>query len=59
MFERNSHRLRYLAGTFVWPSEAEYRALRLPPALYFLYYPFRQLRLIAKYAARAMNSVRS
>lgn len=55
-FERPSHKLRYILGTFVSPSEAEYRALRLPPALYWLYYPFRPLRLMAKYAARALGA---
>jgi Uncharacterised nucleotidyltransferase len=54
-FERPSQRLRYILGTFVSPSEAEYRALQLPPALYWLYYPFRPLRLMAKYATRAIG----
>ena len=52
MFDRTSHRLRYVFGSFFGPSEAEYRALRLPPALYGLYYVFRPLRLAAKYARR-------
>jgi hypothetical protein len=30
------------------PSEAEYDVLRLPPFLFFLYYPLRILRLITK-----------
>jgi hypothetical protein len=34
-------------------SEAEYRALRLPLALYGLYYVFRPLRLMAKYIRHA------
>jgi hypothetical protein len=50
MFERTSHRLRYVLGSFFGPSEAEYRALRLPPPLYGFYYVFRPLRLAARYA---------
>ncbi|HKM99172.1 MAG TPA: nucleotidyltransferase family protein [Candidatus Binataceae bacterium] len=49
MFESPRHRMRYLAGHFS-PSDAEYQILHLPPALHFLYYPFRPLRLAAKYA---------
>src|SRR6266849_5151391 len=45
MFERASQRVHYVFGSFFGPSEAEYRALRLPPALYGLYYVFRPLRL--------------
>ena len=51
-FERAGHRLRYVFGTFIGPSEAEYRAIRLPPALYLLYYPFRPLRLLVKHTVR-------
>jgi hypothetical protein len=50
--ERTSDRLKYLFGSFVLPSEAEYRTLKLPPALYSLYYIFRPLRLAVKYAMR-------
>lgn len=45
VLERTGQRLRFLAGQYA-PSEAEYRVLRLPPALFFLYYLFRPLRLI-------------
>jgi hypothetical protein len=48
--ERTGHRLRLLIGIFVEPTEAEYQALKLPPALHWLYYLFRPLRLVAKYA---------
>jgi hypothetical protein len=48
VLERPEQRLRYLAGSVMTPSEAEYNLLRLPPFLFFLYYPLRILRLIAK-----------
>jgi hypothetical protein len=50
VLESRRHRLRFLAGHLLEPSQAEYQALQLPPALYFLYYPFRPLRLVAKHA---------
>jgi hypothetical protein len=51
MFESPRHRIRYLLGQLA-PSRAEYQALQLPPAVYFLYYLFRPIRLLAKYARR-------
>ena len=45
LLETSAQRLRYLTGHFLFPSEAEYRVLRLPPAMYPLYYAFRPLRL--------------
>jgi len=54
-FDRTRHRLRYRFGTLVGPSEAEYRALQLPPALFTLYYVFRPLRLSAKYLGRMLG----
>jgi hypothetical protein len=51
MFESSRHRIRYLLGQFA-PSRAEYQVLQLPPAFYFLYYLFRPIRLIARYAVR-------
>jgi hypothetical protein len=51
VFSRTSHRLGFVLGS-LHPSEAEYRALKLPPVLYWLYFPFRPLRLIGKYARR-------
>jgi hypothetical protein len=50
-FESTRHRLRYLLG-HLSPSWAEYKALALPPSLYWVYYPFRPLRLITRYANR-------
>ena len=51
MFESPRHRIRYLLGQFA-PSRAEYKVLQLPPAFYFLYYLFRPIRLITRYAVR-------
>lgn len=56
MFETTRNRLRYLAG-HMRPSDAEYQALHLPPALHFLYYPFRPLRLASRLMGRARRSV--
>ena len=50
LLETPGQRLRCLAGLYLTPSEAEYRALRIPPWLFFLYYPFRPIRLIWKQA---------
>ncbi len=49
-FERTGHHVRYLIGIFLEPTEAEYEALKLPLQLQWLYYFFRPLRLVAKYA---------
>ena len=49
LLETPAQRLRCLAGLYLTPSEAEYRALQLPPSLFFLYYPFRPLRLLWKH----------
>jgi hypothetical protein len=49
-FERNSQRARYLIGAYLQPSEAEFRALKLPRGLFALYYLFRPMRIAAKYA---------
>jgi hypothetical protein len=50
VLERNSYRARLILGMFVQPTEAEYRVVQMPPALYWLYYLFRPLRLATKYA---------
>lgn len=50
MLERFRDKVRFVIGTLVTPTEAEWHELRLPPALYFLYYPYRLARLTAKYA---------
>ena len=52
LLERPGQRLRFLSGEYLTPSEAEYRALQLPPSLFFLYYPFRPVRLFWKHAIR-------
>jgi hypothetical protein len=49
MFESPRHRIRYLLGQLA-PSRAEYQVLQLPPAVYFLYYLFRPIRLVARFA---------
>ena len=49
LLEGPGHRLRYLAGQYLTPSEAEFRALRLPPWLFALYYLFRPIRLFTKH----------
>jgi Uncharacterised nucleotidyltransferase len=51
MFESRRHRIRYLLGHFA-PSWAEFQVLQLPPAFYFLYYFFRPIRLVARFAVR-------
>lgn len=53
--ERNSNRMRLAAGMVCEPTEAEYRALQLPPHLYWLYYLFRPLRLAIKYSRRLVG----
>lgn len=44
------HKLRYVLGAVFTPTEAEWDALRLPPALFPLYYLVRPLRLAARHA---------
>jgi len=55
VFEETSHRARLVFGIFLQPTEAEYRLLQLPPALYWLYYLFRPVRLAIKYTRRLLN----
>ena len=52
LLETPGHRVRYLTGQYLTPSEAEYRVLQLPPWLFPLYYPLRPLRLFAKHVIR-------
>jgi hypothetical protein len=47
-FESQRHRLRCVRGHLA-PSWAEYQSLALPPSLYWLYYLFPPMRLIAKH----------
>ena len=49
LLEHPGQRLRCLSGQYLTPSEAEYRVMRLPPWLYFLYYPLRPIRLFWKH----------
>jgi Uncharacterised nucleotidyltransferase len=50
--ERTGDRARCLFGMTLQPTEAEYRVVQLPPALYWVYYLLRPLRLTAKYIGR-------
>ena len=47
--ERNRQRARLIFGMFLQPTEAEYRVVQVPSSLYYVYYLFRPLRLVAKY----------
>jgi len=51
MFPSPRHRARYLLG-HLSPSDAEYAAVQIPPALHFLYYPLRPLRLASRFVVR-------
>lgn len=55
LIERPTDKLRYLIGVTMTPTLAEWRVIKLPPALFFIYYLFRPLRLLAKYMAAALN----
>ena len=50
MLERFRDKIRFLMGIVITPGEAEWRNMRLPPAVYHLYYPYRLLRLLGKHA---------
>jgi hypothetical protein len=52
MLERISDKLRFLRGLLITPTEAEWRSLLLPPALFFLYYPYRLARLTRSFFAQ-------
>jgi hypothetical protein len=54
LFESTRHRVRYLAG-HLSPSAAEYQALKLPPALHFLYYPLRPVRVASRHLGSALR----
>jgi Uncharacterised nucleotidyltransferase len=45
-------KLRYSTGYVFLPTEADGESLNLPRSLFFLYYPYRQVRLALKYGAR-------
>ena len=55
VLERFSYRARLVFGIFWEPTEAEYRALQLPPGIYWLYYLFRPLRLAVKHSRRLVG----
>jgi hypothetical protein len=46
-----SSKLRYSAAQVFLPTEADGESLNLARSLFFLYYPYRQVRLALKYAA--------
>ena len=48
LFDTPGQRLRLIFGTWIGPSEADYRALKLPPFLFPLYYAYRPLRLVVR-----------
>ena len=50
MFDRAGNRVRFILGHFLAPTELEYQAIKLPPLLHWVYYLFRPIRLIGKYA---------
>lgn len=50
------HKLRQYATLIRAPTEAELQTLRLPPNLFFLYYPLRVARLFAKFAGRPLRN---
>jgi hypothetical protein len=47
--------IRYANALMFAPTPADWKSLPLPQALSFLYYPWRQLRLLWKYAIRAVG----
>lgn len=52
MYDRLPARLRFAAGLVCQPSVGDWRWLRLPPGLYFLYYLLRPLRLAMRILRR-------
>jgi hypothetical protein len=44
--------LRHVATLMKAPTEADAQRLKLPRPLFFLYYPYRAVRLAARYSAR-------
>jgi hypothetical protein len=51
-------KLRCALGFSLLPTEADAESLPLPPALFFLYYPYRPIRLASKYGARLLGRLR-
>jgi len=54
--ERWRDRLRYCARVALTPTPGDWAWLRLPDALYPLYYVLRPIRLAVKYGARLIRS---
>ena len=48
-------RIRIIQGIFLRPTEAEWKLVRLPPNLYWLYYAVRPARLAVKFARAALG----
>jgi hypothetical protein len=48
-------RIRIIEGIFLRPTEAEWKLVRLPPNLYWLYYAVRPARLAVKFARAALG----
>src|SRR5438552_16808285 len=57
LLKRPSQELDYLARALLTPTTAEAHALPLPAGLSFLYYPFRPVRLLTRWAARSSARV--
>jgi hypothetical protein len=54
--DRMSDRMRFCVGYMV-PTPLEWRLLRLPRSLSFLYYLLRPIRLVAKYGRKALRRI--
>lgn len=53
--ERAWEKIQLYATLLKAPTKEDVHVLRLPPALFFLYYPFRMIRLAGKYALRLVR----
>jgi len=54
MCDRTHQRVQRVFEVLFEPTEAEFRVVRLPPALFFVYYAFRPLRLCARYLGQIL-----
>ncbi len=54
-FERIDNRIRLALGTLCQPTEAEFRAVKMPPSLYWMYYLVRPSRLALKYTRQIIG----
>ena len=54
MRERVTDRVRYALRLALTPTIDDWASVRLPPALFFLHYPLRPVRLALKYGTRAL-----